>query len=305
MLEFKNITIEDKVLLKPYLNNAGQYACEFTFGNNILWNADGLLQYVIKDELLIYRMLYEDKTVYCVPDFHGKVKQMLGLIESDAKIFDKPYCITCLNGVMAEQIKEVYPDKFTFSFDDAHSDYIYSVEKLAALSGKKLHKKKNHWNNFRKNYEYVYETMNADNARDCRTMKERWFKERLAVMERDGVSKDETDSLLWEKQTIDTALDKFEVFDFTGGIIRVEGEVLAFTLGEPVNDETFVVHFEKAFSDVNGLYTTINQQFVEHELLGKYRYVNREEDMGIPGLRKAKQSYYPEFLYEKWVAVPL
>lgn len=305
MLEFKNITIENKALLKPYLKNAGQYACEFTFGNNVLWDVDGLLEYAIADNLLIYRMKYEDKIVYCVPDFHQKTGQTLDLIESDADCCGNPYCITCLSSAMVGQIKEIYPDKFTFSFDDAHSDYIYSVEKLSALSGKKLHKKKNHWNYFKKNYEYVYETMDAGNIEDCRNMKEKWFAMRFAGMESDTVSKEERDSLLWEKKTIDTALDRFDEFDFIGGVIRVNGEVLAFTLGEPVNDETFVVHFEKAFSDVNGLYTTINQQFVEHELLGKYRYVNREEDMGIPGLRKAKQSYYPEFLYEKWVAVPL
>lgn len=305
MLEFKNITIEDKALLAPYLKNAEQYACEFTFGNNVLWDVDKLLQYAVVDDLLIYRMQYDAQTVYCIPDFHGKICRTLELIQTDAKICDKPYCITCLNSVMAEQIKQIYPGSFTFSFDDAHSDYIYSVDKLAALSGKKLHKKKNHWNYFKKNYEYVYESMNAGNAKECRSMKEKWFKERFLSMESDGASKEERQSLLWENKTIDTALDNFEAFEFTGGVIRVDKEILAFTLGEPVNDETFVVHFEKAFASVNGLYTTINQQFVEHELLGKYCYVNREEDMGLPGLRKAKLSYYPEFLYEKWVAVPV
>ncbi|MCM1467528.1 MAG: phosphatidylglycerol lysyltransferase domain-containing protein [Alistipes sp.] len=304
MLEFKKITIKDGKRLKPYLKSDGQYACEFTFGNNVLWNVDGLLEYVITEETLIYRLMYKDKIVYCVPDFRGKVKSVLDKIGGDAQSREMPYCITCLSEEMVGQIKDAAPNRFAFSFDDAHSDYIYPVEKLASLSGKKLHKKKNHWNQFMKNYAFTYEAICAKNTDDCRKMKEKWFELRFAALEKEGASEEEKNSLVWEAKTLDTALEHFEEFEFTGGLIRVDGEVLAFTLGEPVNDETFVVHFEKAYGDVNGLYTTINQQFVEHELLGKYRYVNREEDMGLPGLRKAKMSYYPEFLYEKWVAVP-
>ena len=305
MLEFKKITINDGALLKPYLKSEKQYACEFAFGNNVLWNVDGLLEYVITDGMLIYRLMYPDKNVYCIPDFRGNVKQILDIIEADARDCNRPYCMTYLSNEMVEEIKNIYPDRFEFNFDDAHSDYIYSVEKLSSLSGKKLHKKKNHWNFFFKNYDYIYETISTENVEDCRKMKEKWFEMRFAAMESEGDSPEERNSLLWESKTIDTALNHFEEFEFTGGLIRVKGEVLAFTLGEPVNDETFVVHFEKAYADINGLYTTINQQFVEHELLGKYKYVNREEDMGLTGLRKAKMSYYPEFLYEKWVAVPV
>ena len=95
------------------------------------------------------------------------------------------------------------------------------------------------------------------------------------------------------------SLRLFEELGLTGGVLRVDGEIVAFTIGEAVNDDTFVVHIEKAYSEVEGSYTMINQQFVEHELLGKYRYVNREDDVGLEGLRKAKLSYKPVFLVEK------
>lgn len=305
MLEFTKITIEAGAVLKKYLQRKGQYACEFTFGNNMLWNVDGLLEYVIVDEILIYRLLYPDRTIYCIPDFHNRIKEILDRISADAECCGKDYFITCLNSGMMEQIKQVYPDRYGFDVDPAHSDYIYSVEKLASLSGKKLHKKKNHLNQFIRNQDFVYETVSGRNIADCRRMKEKWFENRLRVIEHEESAQEEKKSLLWERTAIDTAFDHFKEFDFTGGLIRIDGEVSAFTLGEPVNDEMFVVHFEKAFSDVNGLYTAINQQFVEHELLGRYRYVNREEDMGLEGLRQAKMSYYPEFIYEKWVAFPV
>lgn len=98
------------------------------------------------------------------------------------------------------------------------------------------------------------------------------------------------------------SIRKFEELGLIGGVLRVDGEIVAFTIGEPVNEDTFVVHIEKAFSAVDGAYPMINQQFVEHELQGKYKYVNREEDLGVEGLRKAKLSYKPAFLIEKGIA---
>ena len=95
------------------------------------------------------------------------------------------------------------------------------------------------------------------------------------------------------------SLRLFEELHLTGGVLRIDGKVVAFTIGEPICEDTYVVHIEKAYADVQGAYTMINQQFVEHELLGKYRYVNREDDVGLEGLRKAKLSYKPVFLVEK------
>lgn len=298
MLEFKKVAMEDGTCLKSYLKNKEQYACEFTFGNNILWDVDGLLEYVLLEDVLLYRMKYPEKNVYCMPDFCGKMKEILDMLEADAKSCSKKYCITCLNSGMMEEMKEVYPCKYHFTFNADHSDYIYLTEKLATLSGRKLHKKKNHWNQFIKNHDFVYERISGENVEDCRKMKNEWYQKRLSEL-------GEKESLFWESKAMDMALTNFDIFGFTGGLIRMNGDVAAFTLGEPVNARMFVVHFEKAFAEINGLYTAMNKLFAEKELLGKYEYVNREEDMGLPGLRQAKLSYYPEFLYQKWTAVPL
>ena len=98
------------------------------------------------------------------------------------------------------------------------------------------------------------------------------------------------------------AFHHYDVLGLVGGILRVDGEIVGYTLGEPLNSDTFVVHIEKAFSEVRGAYPTINNQFVSH-CASNFTYINREEDMGLEGLRKAKLSYQPEILLTKYTAV--
>ena len=159
------------------------------------------------------------------------------------------------------------------------------------MSGKKLHGKRNHINKFKANYEgrWVYESMTKDNLEDCFQMALRWRNENGC--EEDPEKRGEICVTL-------NALRLFEELELKGGVLRVDGEVVAFTLGEPVCSDTFVVHIEKAYADIQGAYPMINQQFVEHECQN-YQYVNREEDTGAEGLRKAKLSYRPVFLVEK------
>ena len=97
------------------------------------------------------------------------------------------------------------------------------------------------------------------------------------------------------------SLRLYKELDLTGGVLRVNGNVVAFALGEPACEDTFVVHIEKAYSEVEGAYTMINQLFVEHACKG-YQYVNREDDAGVEGLRKAKLSYKPALLLKKGIA---
>lgn len=284
--------MEDGELLRKYLINDNNLSCEFSFGNNILWNPGERLEYQIVEDVLIYRMIYEEEIVYCTPDFKDRVQEFLDFVETDSKQTGKSFLISCLNEKMTEEIKAVSGNKYKFETNRAQSDYIYLVDSLAGLSGRKLHKKKNHLNYFLKNYEFTYEEINKNNAKECKDMKNRWMAGKEEVR----------GSLLVESGAIDTALDYFETFGFLGGLIRINGEVKAFTLGERLSRDTFVTHFEKAEENMNGLYTAINQQFAKNTLSGKYTYVNREDDMGLEGLRQAKLSYYPEMVYDKYVA---
>ena len=197
------------------------------------------------------------------------------------------YCVTEENFA---QLEEWYPGQFQIEYDRDSADYVYESEKLATLSGKKLHGKRNHINKFKQvNEDWSYEKITKENIEECFQMALQWRIE-------NGCEADEEKNA--EMCVTLNSLRLYEELELTGGLLRVNGKVAAFTLGEEVSDDTFVVHIEKAFAEIQGAYPMINQQFVEHECM-KYKYINREEDTGAEGLRKAKLSYRPVFLVEK------
>ena len=200
-----------------------------------------------------------------------------------------------MHNVTPEQfalLEEIYPGRFQIEYRRDYADYVYEAEKLAKLSGKKYHGKKNHTNKFKKLYpNWQYERLNDSNVEECFQMALKW-------RNKNGCEEDTEKNS--EMCVTLNSLRLYKELDLCGGVLRAEGNVVAFSIGEPVSDDTFVVHIEKAFADVPGAYPMINQQFVEHEVQG-FSYVNREEDMGETGLRSAKESYHPIFMVEKGI----
>ena len=183
-----------------------------------------------------------------------------------------------------------YGERAKISTDRDHYDYIYSREKLCTLAGKKLHAKRNYINRF-KTGNWSYEPITQANLPDCRVMQQEWCKTNNCCTDAD--KRDECCA-------VQQAFRHFDELGFTGGCLRQDGQVVAYTIGEPLNSNTFIVHIEKAFADIPGAYPMINQQFVEHAMKD-FEYVNREDDVGDEGLRKAKLSYYPERLLEDYI----
>lgn len=156
----------------------------------------------------------------------------------------------------------------------------------------KLHGKRNHINKFKALYpDWSYEPLNDDNVEDCFQMALKW-------RNKNGCEDDPEKNA--EMCVTLNSLRLYKELGLKGGVLKADGKIVAFTVGEPVSDDTFVVHIEKAFAEVDGAYPMINQQFVQHECM-EYEYVNREEDTGAEGLRKAKLSYRPAFLEEKGI----
>ena len=286
---FNKITIDDREIINKYLIQDNNLSCEFSFGNNILWDADSKLSYTIYNDVLIYRMNY-DELVYCVPDFREKAEEVLKFIDEDASDMGRKYRITCLSENMVREIKEI-SDAYEFNMERDRCDYIYDLLELKELKGKKFHKKKNHLNKFLQNYEFTYEEINEGNIRECLEMKNIWMK-----------SREMDESLEFESRAIDYAFANYEKFDFLGGLIRIDKYVAAFTMGERLGSDIFVTHFEKGLDEIDGIYVAMNQQFSEYLYDKGYRYVNREDDLGLPGLRQAKLSYRPYVIYEKYTA---
>lgn len=293
MLNFHPITLEDKHQADEILLKTENMGCEYCFGNLYIWKNVYKTQIAFWDGLLVAKYQTQAGTVYCCPVGNGDFKRMVDLVAEDARAYGNKTLIAGCSEKEMQKIDELFPGKFNFTLDDSSFDYIYSSEKLAALSGRKYHGKRNHISAFVKNNpNWKFEEINKENIGQCAAMNERW----LMLNE----YKDES-GISAEHNALNLAIANYEELGFYGGLIRVDGEVVAFSFGEKLSDNMFCTHFEKAYSDINGAYPIINREMALR-LKDTYSLINREEDTGAPGLRKAKQSYYPEIWLKKYTA---
>ncbi|MBQ7101672.1 MAG: DUF2156 domain-containing protein [Clostridia bacterium] len=293
MLDFHPITLADKPRADEILLNAANMGCEYCFGTLFIWRNIYKTQIAFHGSMLTAKYFTEDGVCYCCPVGEGDFAQMVESIILDAK---KDGNRTVILGCSAEdraKIESLFPNKFTFTADDSRFDYIYSAEKLATLSGKKLHGKRNHISAFvRNNPDWTFEEITAENIGQCAAMNEHW----LMLNE----YKDEV-AISAEHNALNEAIANYAELGLWGGLIRAGGEIVAFSFGERLNGKIFCTHFEKAYATVQGAYPIINREMAVR-LKDEYELINREEDTGAPGLRKAKQSYYPEIWLEKFSA---
>ena len=276
-IEFKRPELEDRKIVDGYFKRYPSRSCERTFINVFLWSRFYKVKYAIVENTLVFKS--EDRDSFTYP---------LGEAEDIQKALQ--FLMYCVTAEQFEQFNEWYPNEFQITYDRDIADYVYESEKLITLSGKKLHGKRNHINKFKAEHEnWSYETLTEDNLEECFQMALQWRTD-------NGCEADEEKNA--EMCVTLNSLRLFKELEMTGGILRVDGKIVAFTLGEPISEEMFVVHIEKAFAEVQGAYPMINQQFVLHEA-EQYLYINREDDAGEEGLRQAKLSYRPAILLEK------
>lgn len=292
MIDFKVVDIDAYNDLKLGLKNNSNLCCEYSPSNLIAWNVDKKLQYSFVKKQIVFRLVEGNVAAYSIPNMSCYLRCIIIDCLLDAKENQYEFVLRYLSKKMKDTIETFFPNKFIYSYNRDKSDYIYLVEDLIELKGRKYHGKKNHINQFIQNNEYTYEKISKDNIEECRKMKNEW------ALENDKM--DESSQI--EVAVVDTMLDHYDQLNLTGGLIRIDGIVKAFTLGEKLSNDTFVTHIEKADGKIRGLYPIINQKFSENELKD-YVYVNREEDLGIPGLRKAKLSYNPVNLWDKYEAM--
>lgn len=289
-ITFKKVTLEDKEIINRYLSQQKARSCEITFANIYLWSRFYQVTYAIVEDMLIFRG-GGDPVFFDFPLGKSEgVKPAVDALMQYCEERGQEFVLGLVTPEKFEMLEELYPGMFEITYDRDAADYVYETEKLANLSGKKYHGKKNHINKFKKLYpEWSYERIDDTNVEEC-------FQMALSWRRLNGCEEDEEKTA--EMCVTLNSLRLMKELDLRGGLLRVGGEVVAFSIGEPVCDDTMVVHIEKAFAAVEGAYPMINQQFILHEAMD-YKYVNREEDLGEEGLRKAKLSYHPVFLVEK------
>lgn len=293
-IEWKKVTLEEKEVLKPYYTYEQSNSCEAAFANNILWSPFYEMEYAIVEGMLVFQtkrigcsvsmpMAKDDETAANLEKVILKLEEYFEEIEQD-------FHMHLVTREKFELLERLFPGKYNIEFDRDVADYVYEVPKMISLAGKKLHGKRNHINKFKENNpEWSYETLNDENLEECLQMAEEWKQMNLC-----GEKGEKHAEFCVTRR----ALKNYQKLGLKGGVLKDGKRVVAFTLGEELNKNMFVVHIEKAFADVQGAYPMINQQFLMHEA-SEYQYVNREDDTGAEGLRKAKLSYYPAFLQEK------
>ena len=302
MLDWKRPELSDGDWVKRLVIESGEQTSDISFAN----------MYLLRNKYDIEICRYRDFLVrryngagmrkgYTFPigDYSKSddITKLLTELEHDAVSRGEELRFAFLTETQKEMLEEYMPGRFIYSSDAGDSDYIYSAQELANLSGKAFHKKKNHVSRFLRTYpDYEYWEIGCNNRDDAALVADAWYYEHL---------QQEDDSQLKEYAAIKEALNYFDKLELNGGIIYVNETPVAMTIASMINDETADIHFEKAIGEcaMYGGYAAINNMFAKQLNESGVQWLNREEDIGIEGLRKAKMSYRPKVLVKKYGAV--
>lgn len=292
-LEFKRVELSDMEKAREHLAISDFRGCEYTFGNNFVWRNTYNVEICFAEGLYFIKNGSGRGTRFIYPAGGGNMKTAVGLLEEYCLEKEIPLTI-CANKDVTQKLTETYPNA-SVAFDRDFCDYVYLAEDLENLAGKKYHGKRNHLNRFYEN-DWSFEPLTADNIAECKAMNDRWRAENVDKCEMSEVAESKREELC----IVECSFKHYNELGYTGGVLRVNDEVQAFTFGERSSEDCFVVHVEKALRRYQGAYTAVNREFVK-SLGGRYKYFNREDDTGSEGLRKAKLSYHPVFLEEKFL----
>jgi len=291
MIDFKPVQPEDKERYLHYLLNGSDRSCEYSFVNLYLWGRQNAT--IIHDHMVLFSQ-FNRQSVYPYPIGDGEKKPVLDAIIADAKERGIPCRITSLSAEAKDTLETLYPGMFRFHCDRDGYDYVYDINDLADLPGKKYQKKRNHCNRFRTDYpNYHVEPLNDDNLSKVQEMLSAWY----ADKEQENPDND----FLMEQVALNKAFTHYKELELDGLVLFNDEKVLGFTMGSRLSHDTYDIHFEKAWGDVNGAYAIINYEFARYlrEKHPDIRFLDREDDMGIEGLRIAKERYFPHHMVEK------
>ena len=291
MIHFHSLDPAHKEQYRRILQNCGQRGCEYNFTNLYLW---GRQRAAFHQGNLVFFSQFNRQSVYPFPLQGGDLKASLDAIIHDARARGIPCRLTSLSHEDCDLLESLYPGQFRFHEDRDGFDYIYAIDDLADLKGKKYQRKRNHVNRFRQNYpDYTLEPITDENTVEAVMLLQKWYADRELA--------DPHGDFHMEKAAIFKALRDRKELDIEGLLLKHNGRVLAMTMGSAMNETTFDVQFEKALEEADGAYPTINQEFARY-LRAKYpklQWLDREDDLGLEGLRKAKLSYCPHHMIEK------
>lgn len=288
ILPFKDVAVKDRAIFETYLNKPDHMGSECAYTNLFIWRDYYHTWWTEQYGFLVIKVEAEGKTFFLQP-FGGRDEDLPLLLEALKDYAGGPFEFHGIYEKSVERLGKAVPDP-VFEEDRDSWDYVYLQKDLATLAGRRYHGQKNHYNSFKKeNPDYTFEFINPENYAECLNFGEEWCKTRM----------DTDPSIYWEWRALQEAFVNFEALGLRGGAIRIGGRIQAFGFGKAINDVICDENVEKANPEIRGLYTAIQKECAE-KVWPDMTYINREEDMGSEGLRKAKEAMHPVFMVKKY-----
>ena len=291
-IPFRRVSLDDKALFVRYVAPSEEHNCDLSFANLFCWQDSyhsEVAEY--RDFLLIRFRASDGQQCYMQPIGRGDRRAVVEALMRDAEQRGAMLRFAGLTAEWRDELEALMPGAFAFAAPRAISDYIYLADDLATLPGRRYQPKRNHINRFVSRYGLVAELLTVEKLDECRALNERWCALR-------GCSSSSESA---EQQAMARAFECFEALGLRGLILYADGRPAAFTYGSPINHDTFCTHVEKSDPEIEGAAIVVNRLFAE-SLRGEYRYINREDDLGLEGLRFSKMSYHPVELLDKYEA---
>ncbi len=296
MLDFEPLMLKNKELFDSYVMGHGYNHSEASFSNMYVWQHAWEIDMAVEGNGLYVSMDSDVYRPFLLPpylkDDSVSILPYMKICEAYMQDTYGTFYLKCATPEIVEKIKRDCGDRYAFSYDEYNSEYVYRTKDLIELTGKKYHSKRNHVNSFMRSYRYELVDYEPQYRDECLNLQDEWAREKQADMRE---AEEEYISII-------KTLDHYRALHFKGCVVKVNGEVAAFSFGERISENTAIIHIEKAKAGIDGLYAFINREFVAN-YWSDCRYINRAEDMGVPGIRQAKRSYNPVFMLDKYDVV--
>lgn len=296
MLKFRRFDTSDRALVQSYIYQTPFRNCDLAFANMYVWQFLYDTQIAEDNGFLFVKYWFHSKPYFMLPLGKGDLKHGVEKIIEYAASNNLRFCFQGLVTEMKQELEKCMPEKFHFTTNSDYSDYIYRREDLVGLTGTRYQPKRNHINQFKRHYpDYKYVAITSEIIPQCLSLLSYWK----------DINQDQKDksfiALESESKAITRGFESYNELNLHGGALLVDNKVIAFTYGSPINNNVFDVAVEKADATYTGVYAMINHEFVK-TIPEQYTLINREEDLGIEGLRKSKLSYHPFEKLDKYTA---
>lgn len=295
---FKKITLKDKYLYYKYIDKNKFLSCEYSFATLFMWKEFNNIEYDILNNIFIIKK-YDNNNGDFFMEPLGDIEDsdlinLINHLELIRKEEERKWLFGDVSIGFLNRLKGIYKEDLIFEEEKNNFDYVYDFNDLINLSGRKFRKKRNKYNQFIKNYNYKTEFFKSflDNKekKECLEFLDKWYLE----------NKQKDDEFLAEINGTRNLINYLDELDLDLIKLYVDNKLIGISIGERFNDSTYIVHVEKCLKEFNGAYAFINNSLLKNSFLD-LKYVNREEDLGVLGLRKSKMSYNPKFLERKYL----